>query len=1150
MSEDSQTGPAGLLGDDRARVPFAVIAVLLLVSAVAVVGYLETRGPAETDTDAALAMDRTDAAIQTALRDVTASAAMQAAEEPLTSPANTSYGDALDAERPFRSYLEALVYLEAAERFDETGQRVGDVRTAVSLPAVTDAETFEDALGRVAISETDEPGLLRVELDDIQITATRDGEQLASRTETVAVSVPTPVIQQHERTEEFQQRLDAPVTSTDPGFSHRFNTRMYILGWLRGYAQYGGVPVTEVIANRHVVPSANSAVYRTQQDVFGAADPNLRNAVNRGWFCMAAQDAEALYEGYSAGGVDVADDICEASEWVLGEKHTGELPDAPDTLDMFETVPGMDAEQTIGVNETAYSPLRALVAGSDTHSIEGALERAFTIETAIDPDIDVLGSPVFHHDRPHPDATVVDTGRSQENVSIDGGSVTRGEPAEDGTYYRFSNVGAAIEITEAKTWEWTANGSTERATTDASGTLEVAVTVRLAENETAPGMHIDEFNEDIGVDHEYERGPDAPADGRTVPAPGFRNYADSQDDIAGEIVGGTTLSAFGAWLADQWDDATRADALALPERESVTLDLDATQEAALVTTAVDDIAELQLAAENITHTFERTDLVHAGNETGPVGKLVETVRAEREAYLDREAAYENVGQLSVYEIRYAYFETLIRELLVLEEAHGEVMGELDGHLNEVDSGLDHALSFVQQGTDAAGLTGEPDAPPLASPEITPEITYEVSGSPTYLAGEAITTEEVPAVEQGTEFSPLAAKNANYLKLPYETIISGILDSLLDLVGLGSSDAELTLRTAGEALRAGELAADAAEADAEYADGGNLAALNAELRDALEEALYGFGGFSDGMGVELVSELYGVEPDYPGALGPPPYAGNETHSRAYEVTRDTAADTIAGYNSTAEAAIAVGAGNATDDLIVALSDALDDDELERPEYARSLTSDEWQAVVASAVRPALDRAAANATATLDGTAVVENLDTATRQALENVSMDIVEERLDSYVENGSFDLSEYDDWVGDGDDVDTPVRVPAGLPLLPLPTHWVATMNLWDIHADGEYARFEVEANMSAPGRATSTTYVRENTTVDREIAGETRRLGAVEPITFDGRSLLIVVVPPGGIGVGDRDDEDPECTETYPVTGQFHQENASCGFLGGGSVTP
>ncbi len=1126
---DSGHGPAGLRRDGRGRVPFAIVAVLLLVSAVGIVGYLETRGPGETDTDPALAMDRTESAVQTALRDATASAAQQAAAEPLTVPANTSYGSALDEDRPFVSYLEALVYTEARERFADTGQRVGDIRTTVSLPPVTDNESFERALDRVDISET-EPGLLELELDGIELVATRDGERVASQNETVTLSVPTPVLQQHERTQAFQGRLDAGVTSGG-SFSQRFNARTYVLGWVRGYAQYGGLPVTEVIANRHVVPSVNSALYRTQQDVFGAADPNLDSAVRRGWFCMAAKDAEGLYNGYSGGETDVATDICEASEWVLGQKHSGALPEAPETVELLGEATGMNQEQTIGVNETAYAPLRTLIAGSDEHSIAGAIERAFTIETGIEAELTAT-DPEFDHTPPHPDAEPAGTERSHIGVSVDSGTATPGTPAANGTYHEFTDLNVGIEVTEEQSWEWTANGSTETGTTVSTGTIDVTGTVRLVESETAPDLHSDEYNGNLSVEHEYEPGP-ASATEQTVPT-GFRNYADSESRVTEAVLGGTDLAALEGWLADRWGNVTAGSQLDLSGTRDVVLELDAGEEATLVSTVVDDISQLQETVEQLNHTFQRTELVRGEDETGPVGELAAAVAEQQESHLDREQAYESVGQQVVYEVREAYFEQLIEDLERLDEAHGAVMGELDSHLDGIDSSLDDVLSFLQQGVE--GVTGGGgDSPSLDSPELTPEITYEVSGSPTYLAGEVVTSEEVPAVQQGGNFSPLAAKNRNFLKLPYDTVINGILNSVLDTLNLGGdSDAELTLRTAGEALRAGTLAEEAAAADGSYASNGELGLLTDSLETAVDD---GLDEFADEMGIEVVREVYGVEPDAP--FLQPPYS-NETHAAAAETVRAAVTNTTSTY-STAEAAIAVGGGNVTGPLAAGIGAALDDEAIGRPSYAESLSSDEWRAVVASAVRPALDRAAANATATLDDTSLVEDLDNETRAALANVSSDIVRDRLDASVDNGTFDLSEYESWVGNGSDIDTPVRVPAGLPILPVPTMWVATMNLWDIDADGQYARFEVAANMSAPGRATSTTYVRENTTVETEIAGESRRLGRVEPIEFDGRSLLVVVVPPGGIGVGDRDDEEPECTETYPAVGVFEQTERHCG---------
>ena len=1134
-SSDGQQRSDRLIADGRARVPFAIVAVLLLVSAVALVGYLETRGSAETDTDASLAMDRTDAAIQTTLRDATASAAQEAAAEPLTSPTNTSYGDALDPDRPFISYLEALVYLEASERFAATGQQVGGVETGVSLPPVTDPESLETAIDRVNITQV-EPGLLSVELRDIQVTAARDNETLASQSEIVNVSVPTPILQQHERTQAFQGKLDAGITELG-SLSQRFNARIYPLGWLRGYAQYGGAPVTEVIANRHVEPAVNSALYRTQQAVFGAADPNLDNAVSRGWFCMAAQDAQSLYNGYSGGDVNVAENICKASEWVLGEKHTGALPDPPDALDLLGKAPGMNKKHTIGVNETAYSPLRTLIAGTDEHSIEAAIERLFTIETAIDDEIVVVDEPSFAHEKPDPSANVTGQTRRHQSVTVQGGTAAPGEPATNGTYYRFSGVEAEVEITEELTWEWTENGISKTVTTVESGILDATVSVQLTENRTAPEANIGEFDGDIWVDHRYNRGPASTDDKRTVPAPGFPNYADSQDGVAESVVGGTTLSAFEGWLGEQWENVTDADSITLPQTGEALLELDADQRRKLVSTALEDISELQQTVERINHTFERTALVRGQDETGPVGELVSTVESERATYLDRESNYENVGQRAVYEIRYAYFETLLGDLRDIEDAHGAVMGNLDSHLEGVDSSIGDTVSFLQQGVQGIDPTDDPDTPALESPAITPEITYEVTGSPTYLSGEPVTSGEVPAVEEGESFSPFAAKSTNYLKLPYETIVRGILDKVLTFIGIGDTDVELTLRTAGEALRAGELAEDAAAADGTYADDGKLAGLNDNLRAAVED---GLDQFAVEMGNEVVREVYGVNP----ATTPPPET-NETHTSAARATTEATAETVDRFDSTAEAAVAVGGGTATASLVTAISEALDDDEIARPTYAGNLSGQEWRTVVAAGVRPALDRAAANATATLDSTALVENLDTATRQALENVSTDLLADRLGATVGNDTFDLSEFEHWVGNGSEVDTPVRVPAGLPLLPFPTMWVATMNLWHIDADGQYARFEVAANMSAPGRATSTTYVRENTSVVRQIAGGNRTLGRVDPIDFDGRSLLVVVVPPGGIGVGDRDDENPECTESYPVVGRFDSAETACEFPGG-----
>jgi len=87
-----------LAADDRARVPFALIGVFLFVTSVTVVGVLEARPSPETDVDTSVAMDRTAAATQTAIRDATLEATHQAAREPIIDPAQTPYGDLVNAQ--------------------------------------------------------------------------------------------------------------------------------------------------------------------------------------------------------------------------------------------------------------------------------------------------------------------------------------------------------------------------------------------------------------------------------------------------------------------------------------------------------------------------------------------------------------------------------------------------------------------------------------------------------------------------------------------------------------------------------------------------------------------------------------------------------------------------------------------------------------------------------------------------------------------------------------------------------------------------------------------------------------------------------------------------------------------------------------------
>jgi hypothetical protein len=606
------------------------------------------------------------------------------------------------------------------------------------------------------------------------------------------------------------------------------------------------------------------------------------------------------------------------------------------------------------------------------------------------------------------------------------------------------------------------------------------------------------------------------------------------------------------------------------ETRTVSLDQSSISKADITAVVTRDIASIQEDISDITVEYERTDIVHDGTGTGPYGKLLRAVRAEKTSYLTRERPYENVGQKVVYEARYAYFDSLESDLEELEAANDEALDALDGELDGL--GLDTALSYLQQGVTAT----PPEPVPLESSSLTGNISYEISGSPTYLVAENVTTHDVPAVKNDIDaFAPLATRNRNYFKLPYRSVAQGILGQIGDLIGIGDTDAKLTLRMAGEALQAGELAEAAAGAETtqSYADEARLREETDTLDSSLDSALDQFQSDLTG---QILLHLYPEDISLPCTDGE--RCGDLTtirlenefgdgvrcsrgtceyhidpvevcESRSCEIREGSTAErsssridaavgeTIEHYGTDrAETAIAIGEGNVTEPLVAAVFENLDDPDL-RPAYASSMPDEQWRAYVSSAVRPAVVRATDSAAVEIGDTETVEALDREVRAALDGVSEDIVEERLANRLGGQAFDIGRYDDWVNG---VNKPVRVPAGMPVLPVPSYWVATANVWDIQVNGEYARFEVTANMGSPETGGKTTYVREERTVTPEIGDESRVLGTVEPIEFSGRSALVVVVPPGGVGVGDRDDDGPDCSPTWPVTGPVSEGEIEC----------
>lgn len=119
------------------------------------------------------------------------------------------------------------------------------------------------------------------------------------------------------------------------------------------------------------------------------------------------------------------------------------------------------------------------------------------------------------------------------------------------------------------------------------------------------------------------------------------------------------------------------------------------------------------------------------------------------------------------------------------------------------------------------------------------------------------------------------------------------------------------------------------------------------------------------------------------------------------------------------------------------------------------------------------------------------------------------------------------------------EIPAGIPLVPPLGNWVATMNVWSVTVRGQYARFAVETPRRTPGAGdASLNYVRNgsNATLDIDEDGEAEVLGRASRVTFTTRTAVMVVVPAGGMGVGDIDGVAIEESKGWAIPGPVDRE--------------
>jgi len=1016
-----------LAEDRRARVPFALVGVLLLVGATTFGAAVSTQGPDRIDRDADAAMERTSAETTVALRAAVGEAARDAAAEPVTSPAETPYGRLLSDDRPFRDALRLRIYLAARDRLSVTRYRRGDVTAVASLPEATTPAELRRAMDGIEIRGVENGTALRVTVRNVTVTAREEGRVVARERQHRTVTVSTPVLALHDRAAAFETRLNrGPLEG--PGLGRRLTARLYPVAWARGWGQYYGAPIANVVGNRHVETSTNGAVLETQRAVFGRSDPEGRQAMQRAYaeFGVAEVDAVTPNDG------ERAMHILSRPNRNASESEGSPLPDR-------RGVDGPSPDQSIAVDVgslsgNALAGLRSDAVRSN-RSLDEVLRAAYRVET----ELRTERRQTYDEPRPDPDAP----GEEWSLHGTDVRTTAHVDPSVEATpsvgagEHRLGGFTRHVTFERVVTWTWTRGNDTRTTTGEWTERYRVGVTLvgTYAPNGTAP---------DRPTHPRFERG--GPVDG-----PNLADVSEKAERKLVEQQGGREAVAV----------AVAKSSLGVSERV-----VHGDRPEALRSWTNADLATLRAQLANVSVSVPAGDIAtYAAN---PPERLAAELRAERTALIGAPDRYRGAADRARVGARVALLDATIERLERRSSRHNATREAFDVALREVGLGSSRQLHEILERRTTpvpsrrATLPGSPPGGPVG---IVPD------GSPAYLTVGSVTHDRASGIPPSRSYHPLAAKNVNLFAVPYGDAADAVTESKID----GASG--VRLRTAAQVLVATE------------------SMSNASVREARRPLR------------ESVSSSVGV-----------------IRTRASRVVRNETA--LA--RSEAWRAVAEGVGR-----------------WERPErQALAAANGSLAAAIATAAdarAPGHDPNRVDRLETQLDAAIVDARQTPAVTVGEGLVQEALTRGRDRAVDrvvtaaSTRLDRSRLKKRLG---------AIPSGLPVAPVPGYWYATVNVWQVHVRGAYARFTLRtargAPPSEPGAAVQ--YVRDGSVVRLDVDGdgEPERLGRDERVAFETKTVVAVAVPPYRSGVGDVEGDADERAGTWPQPGCTSWEPAEC----------
>ena len=821
------------MADERARVPFALVGIVLLLgSATFAVTVQPARPSAEPAVD--VAMERGTAETATALRSSVRRASDAAARRPVLTRANTSAGRVLNTSQPFHDALRVRIYVQARNQLGRVDVEVGEVTVTASLPATPNASALRAAKRRVHIDTVEgNKTALRVQVENVTVTARRGNRTVGHRTRTASFVVRTPVVALHERVERFETRLNAGLDR--PGFGRRFTGYAYAVTWARGYAQYSGVPVENVVGSGHLGVLTNGAVLGEQRAVFGRSDASARHAFGRAAIGLVASELSSL----AVQGSPLSTDFR-----VSGP----EVPDPNANLSapaVNTSRPSADDEMGVSVSTTADRALTSVAAPANLSSV---LRDAYTVEARATARIRTQeGDDPDRPDPPSGDDWTLQQCETETDVADTDDAERSPRLFAPRNWHVLTAETLTVDEERTRTCEWTDESDTE--TEENTETVEYEVDVGVLGRHTHTDVAPDR---PLGVVHNRsERGPYPGTD------PNFEDVRERAiQTVVADRGGPDTLAA--RYVKDRLD----TDAVSLVGERPDGLDRWVRR----------DLVTLAEVIRNVSTSVGRGRV--GTFEANPAGQLALTLDSRRARLVDAPARYATVAQRARVAARRAYVEETIDRLESRRDAHRDRRAALDGVLGSLDAGSVDLLSRA--------LTNRTTNVPQRRPTTTDGVTVTgVDGSPAYLTTSAVRGERVDSLPSTTAVYPLAARNVNVFTNPY----SDITDALL---GDSGNSGQVSFRTAARALAAAETAAALPSTNE------TRVRQLSERRTALREAVTAETERVEGelAAVLAASGVGGTDVDRAELVGTALRRWEMTGARAVALTNGSAADAIA------------------------------------------------------------------------------------------------------------------------------------------------------------------------------------------------------------------------------------------------------------------